>query len=202
MILTDPSGTDTPPIKWCIIGSKGCGKTRLIQRVFSSKEFKASFREDNIHIFSPTIAFERAYDDLKDAHKYSLVDYGTIRRIVDSQLLSLKSTDTTGLPHILIVFDDCVRGTSVNTDFVKALDEIIMGGKHLNISSITTFQSIEQVRGPIRTEFDHFLMFKQSDNEAHDFLRRFTDEKDHNAKVADMKKAWSVPYSFIRVARN
>lgn len=202
MTSTDPNERDPLPIKWCITGPRKSGKTSLIRQVLSSSEFKTSFAEENIHIFSPTVATERAYDDLKHANKYNLVDYGVVRRIVDKQLLLLENSDPTGLPHVLIIFDDCGGVSPYNIGFVKALDEVLMGGKQLNISSITSFQSINQICGPIRTEFEQFLIFKPlDDSEAHDFLKRFTSEKDRDAKVAEMNEVWSKPYKFIRVYR-
>ena len=129
-----------------MIGKKCSGKTWQIKNIIDN-QYKSK-KIDRIIVFSPIDIINNFYNKFVDIvyHKY------------EPQIINKLLKDTNISLHTLVVFDDCfINDFSKDKSFIN----LILNGRHYNISSIISLQFPIGFLPCIRTNFDYIFLFEE-----------------------------------------
>jgi GTPase SAR1 family protein len=134
-----------------LIGKKSSGKTTLIKELAINL-----FNENKIDhgiIFSSLESNNEQLSECFDCNTtiYYNLDSQILKSIIDNQRIN-------NINNILIVIDDCILKSSINTN--EYFKEIIINGRHLNIYLILSLRQQLSIKADIRINFDYIFVFQ------------------------------------------
>jgi hypothetical protein len=147
------SGLPSPPFRWILVGTCGCGKTQMIFNVLFNQKYGYSKYFDEIYVCCASkddlLEYKNRAEQLNLTHKFSFTqnfDNDNIKEIFD-QIEDENTTVRKRNPsRVLFVMDDQIA----NEDFSKphkmnVLDEIYIRGRHAQISTLISTQQYHKL---------------------------------------------------------
>lgn len=136
----------------CVIGKRGPGKTTLISTIINQLQTHHSI---DLNIVSPIDRldgiYKKTYPGSNIIHE---LNYDFIKEILS------KASDKSKQIHYVIVLDDCVQSKS-NALSDPTMQELLMNGRHYNITCILTMQYPMGLSPVIRCNFDYIFLFRE-----------------------------------------
>ena len=186
---------------WCIVGSRGKGKTTLLLNALNHKQlFKGYF--DNVFLVSPTAKnddkFKPLIKELTQEDKfYNELTEGNIREIMSGLAMfnrDFNRKKNKREPRSLIILDDCIANMPRSTQ-KSVINELVIQNRHHKVSVWITSQKLTKINPLIRSNVDVISFFK-TDNIKE--LKAFTEE--YNVSEEEVEAITETNNDFITVS--
>lgn len=141
-----------------IVGRSGCGKTKFLLQLLQTEFYK---KFNSIFLICPTFMKNQSYDSY-----YSDDKFYVLSEPVDQLEYSicLAREESSKYFRSLIIFDDVI-GNKVLNSRTSSYVNLLIGGRHDGISTITLSQQLTSISKPARDQLTRIVSFYNPDGD-------------------------------------
>ena len=159
---------ETPGANGCFLAPSGQGKTTTLISMLLGPYAKVF---DELHIFSPSVDLDSAWDPVKDFVKslkassfHSEWDEGALVEVLDEQRERIKelklAKSPKPLPQVLIIIDDFADRQDVMHAAGNILTTLFIRGRHFGASTWLSSQKLTSISPVARVNFRFLLVWR------------------------------------------